>query len=138
LLIDSWLNENPYNRRMTFIMNKKVLVADDEKVVTDLIKLFFENAGFTVTTAFSGKEALSALDKDSPEVVIIDLGLPDINGFEVIKKIRKEIPHTIVIVITGFCDDASENKIRELGVEKYIKKPFGIQELLEDVKTMVT
>jgi DNA-binding response OmpR family regulator len=119
-------------------MNKKVLVADDEKVVTDLIKLFFENAGFTVTTAFSGKEALSALDKDSPEVVIIDLGLPDINGFEVIKKIRKEIPHTIVIVITGFCDDASENKIRELGVEKYIKKPFGIQELLEDVKTMVT
>ena len=119
-------------------MSKRVVVADDEKVVTDLIKLFFENSGFIVTTAFSGREAIAAIDRDSPEVLIIDLGLPDINGFEVIKKVKKEAPDTVVIVITGFCDDASEEKIRKLGVEKYIKKPFGIQELLQDVQTMLS
>ena len=119
-------------------MNKKLLVADDERVVTDLIKIFFENEGFIVTTAFTGKEAEDAIEKDSPDILIVDLGLPDKDGLEIIKKIKKESPQTIVIVITGYCDDAKEQIIKELGVDRYIKKPFGIQELLEDVKNLLS
>ena len=127
-----------WNRRIMEGMNKKLLVADDEKVVTDLIKIFFENSGFIVSTAFTGKEAMEVIDKENPEVLVVDLGLPDMDGFEIVKKIKGESPQTIVIVITGFCDDAKEQKIMEMGVERYIKKPFGIQELLEDVKNLLS
>lgn len=111
-----------------------ILVADDEKIVNDLLKIFLEQAGFKVFAAFTGREALEIIIEEKPSLVVLDIGLPDMTGIEVIQELRNLVPNTIVFVMTGFKDDELERKAKELGVIRFISKPFAANDLVEDIK----
>lgn len=116
-------------------MLHSILIADDEKIVNDLLKLFLEQAGFEVFSAYTGKEALDIIRKEKPSLIVLDIGLPDMTGIEVIQELRNIVHNTIVFVMTGFKDDELERKAEELGVVRFISKPFAANNLVEEIKT---
>jgi|SRR3990172_11203728 len=115
-------------------MTPSILVADDEKIVNDLLKLFLEQAGLHVFSAFTGKEALEIIQQEKPPIIVLDIGLPDMSGIDVIHEVKLLVPNTIVFVMTGYKDDDLEKKAQELGVARFISKPFAAQDLVEDIK----
>jgi two-component system response regulator VicR len=119
-------------------MNKKIMVVDDEPDTVDLVKLVLETEGFDVTTAYSGDECLKKLNEEKPDAVLLDIMMPDMDGWEVFKKIREKYKNLPVAMLTVRNQDI--DKILGLHVLKaddYITKPFGRKELVERVKKMV-
>jgi len=106
-----------------------VLVIDDEPPILRFLRTSLRAAGHQVVTAENASEALSALAAEKPDVVILDLGLPDRSGFEVIGEIRKQSPVPI-IVLSARDDERSKVQALDLGADDYIGKPFGIAELM--------
>ncbi len=117
-------------------MGKKILVVDDEKKITEIIKAYLERDNFSVIVAYDGKEALESVKYYSPDLVILDLMLPEISGWEVCRILRKgsNIP---IIMLTA--RDETTDKIvgLELGADDYIVKPFDVKELVSRVKAVL-
>ena len=113
-----------------------ILVVDDEPNIIELAKLYLEREGYRVAGARNGSEALSKVDAVSPALVVLDLMLPDIDGFEVCREIRKksDIP---VVVLTARGDDIDKIIGLELGADDYLTKPFNPRELLARVKAVL-
>ena len=119
---------------------KKILVADDEKDYADLIKLVLEPEGFEVRLTDNGVSAIKALKEYRPDIVILDVNMPQMDGFETLRKIRKdpEFSHLPVIFLTVRKSDSA--KVRGLDVEgsdDYIVKPFKPRELTVRVKAVL-
>ena len=117
-------------------MGKKILVVDDERKITEIVSAYLERDNFSVVTAYDGKEALEAVKRYSPDLIILDLMLPEISGWEVCRIIRKDsnIP---VIMLTA--RDETTDKIvgLELGADDYVTKPFDAKELVSRVKAVL-
>ncbi|MBI5187519.1 MAG: response regulator [Nitrospirae bacterium] len=108
----------------------KILIADDESVICDLIKLFLEGKGFQVSVASSGKEAIRLFNSERPNIMILDIGLPDMDGLELLSKVKTASPDTKVIVTTGYSNTEIQQKAFSLGASNYLTKPFDIHDLL--------
>ena len=106
-----------------------VLVVDDEPPIRRFLRVSLGAAGHRVVTADDAAGALAALASEKPDVVILDLGLPDRSGFEVITEIRKHSPVPI-IVLSARSDERSKVEALDLGADDYIGKPFGMAELM--------
>jgi DNA-binding response OmpR family regulator len=115
-----------------------VLVVDDDRHIVDWLKEALTNSGFVVQGAYNGHEALALAREDSPDLILLDLKMPDMDGYEVIRHLRQEhITRNIpVIVITGtpFDDDYDHIKILGMGVEHMLTKPFSVETLVEEIK----
>ncbi len=105
-----------------------VLVVDDEPPIRRFLRTSLTAVGHRVVTAENGAEALAALGSEKPDLIILDLGLPDRSGFEVITEIRKHSPVPI-IVLSARNDERSKVEALDLGADDYIGKPFGMAEL---------
>src|SRR5690554_1141289 len=114
-------------------MNERVLVVDDEQSICDLIKLDLEFEGYVVETAYDGREALEKVESFNPDLIILDVMLPYISGYELCKKIneRHNIP---IILLTAKTDIVDKVLGLELGADDYMTKPFDNRELLARVK----
>lgn len=110
----------------------KLLIVDDEKGICDFLDSFFIPRGYDVYTAISGKDALAIAKKESPELVLLDINLPDMSGLEVLRRIKKESPRTKVIMVTVSDDADTRAKAGSLGADEFIRKPFTTG-YLEDV-----
>jgi two-component system KDP operon response regulator KdpE len=110
-----------------------VLVIDDEPPILRFLRTSLRAAGYQVVTAENADTALSALVVEKPDVVILDLGLPDRSGFEVISEIRKSssVP---IIVLSARDDERSKVQALDLGADDYIGKPFGMAELMARIR----
>ena len=110
-----------------------VLVIDDEPPILRFLRTSLRAAGHQVVTAETADDALSALAVEKPDVVILDLGLPDRSGFEVISEIRKRssVP---IIVLSARDDERSKVQALDLGADDYIGKPFGMAELMARIR----
>jgi two-component system KDP operon response regulator KdpE len=110
-----------------------VLVVDDEPAIRRLLRAGMARAGYRVVEAASGREALSAIHIDKPEVALLDLGLPDRDGLELIGLIKQA--GTAVLVISA--RDATEQKVAalDLGADDYVTKPFDTEEVLARIRT---
>lgn len=120
-------------------MKRKVLVVDDEEDMIDLIREPLTREGFEVLTALSGREALECVRNDHPDLVLLDLMLPDIDGLEVCRQLKWE-PSTAtipVLMVTGKSDEADVVLGLGLGAEDYVTKPFRIKELIARVKVIL-
>jgi two-component system KDP operon response regulator KdpE len=113
-----------------------ILLVDDELPLLKTLSLNLRARGYTVVTAKDGRSALSSVGKSVPDVVILDLGLPDVSGIDVLKQLR-EWSRVPVIVLSA--RHGSDDKVQalDLGADDYVTKPFGIDELLARVRAAV-
>ena len=112
----------------------RILVVDDEPQIRRFLRTSLTAQGYEVAEVGSGGEALAKLDKDGAELVILDLGLPDMDGFEVIEKVR-QASHAPIVVLSIRGDEHGKVKALDLGADDYVTKPFGMDELLARVRT---
>ncbi len=110
-------------------MTHKLLVIDDDIIIVNPVKKFFKIRNFYVISAQTGKEGLKKFKSEKPNIVLVDLNLPDIKGEEIVKEIRKTDKEIIIIVITGYGSIQSAVNLFKLGINDYILKPFEMEEL---------
>jgi len=116
--------------------NKKILVVDDEERMARFIRLNLEHDGFQVVEVYKGMQAVQALRDQMPDVVLLDVMLPDIDGFEVLQLIR-EVSSVPVIMLTAKGEEDDRVRGLELGADDYITKPFSPRELVSRVKAVL-
>lgn len=104
--------------------NVRIIVVDDEVAIQDALKHYFEFKGYSVRTAGNGREALQLLDEESAEVVITDIMMPEMNGIQLLRELKKSHPMIRVIVITGYVTLDNLLATFRLGAEKCIYKPI--------------
>ena len=114
-------------------MTAKILVADDEANIIKLLRLYLRETGYEVVAARDGREALERFRAESPDLVVLDLMMPYMNGFDVCTEIRKDsdVP---VIMLTARSDDVDKIVGLEMGADDYITKPFNPREVVARVK----
>ena len=116
--------------------NRVVLVVDDEERMARFIRLNLEHDGFQVIEAYRGMQAIEKLRDSMPDLIILDIMMPDIDGFEVLKMVR-EISTVPIIMLTAKGEEEDRVKGLELGADDYITKPFSPRELVGRVKAVL-
>lgn len=113
----------------------RVLVVDDEKIIVKGLKFSLEKEGYEVLTAYDGEEALRLFNEENPDLIVLDLMLPEVDGFEVCRRIRKssDVP---IVMLTARGDDIDKILGLELGADDYITKPFNPRELTARIKAI--
>jgi len=113
-----------------------ILVVDDEANILDLTRLYLERDGYRVEDAMDGQQALEKIDSLEPALVILDIMLPEVDGFEVCRRVRAEsdVP---IIMLTARDDDVDKIVGLELGADDYVTKPFNPRELVARVKAIL-
>ena len=114
----------------------KILVVDDEKRMVRFIQLNLEQDGFQVVTANNGSEALEQVRTQLPDLILLDIMMPDINGFEVLKRIR-EVNTVPVIMLTAKGEEEDRIQGLELGADDYITKPFSPREMVSRIRAVL-
>lgn len=112
----------------------KLLLVDDEENFVNTLAERMKMRDVPSKVVFSGEEALEAVKVEAPDVMVLDLRMPGIDGMDVLRKVRKAHPHVQVIILTGHGTDLDEEEARKLGAFHYHKKPIDIDELLSTVK----
>ncbi|MFN6860254.1 response regulator transcription factor [Enterococcus hirae] len=115
-------------------MNKMILLIEDDPNITDFMEVVFEREQYRLTVAANGMEALTALQAETFDVILLDLGLPDIDGMDLLKILRKRMDLPIV-VISARKDENEKVAALDLGADDYVTKPFGTNELLARIRT---
>lgn len=117
----------------------QILVVDDDQKIVRLIRSYLEQAGFEVLTAFNGETALHMLRHDRPELVVLDLMLPDRDGWDITRIIRADplLAQTPVIMLTARVEDTDKISGLELGADDYMTKPFNPHEVVARVKAVL-
>ncbi|MGL5614728.1 MAG: response regulator transcription factor [Sarcina sp.] len=121
------------------MMDKKILIVDDEEHIRELIKFNLEKNGYKTICASTGREGLEIAKERQVDLIVLDLMLPEMDGFEVCKEIRKE--HTIsaipIIMLTAKSEEIDKILGLELGADDYMTKPFSVRELVARVKAQL-
>lgn len=120
---------------------KKIVVVDDEQNILDLVGMILEAEGFTVSKALNGTEGIKMAQKEHPDLVLLDIMMPEMDGWVVYRKLKedkktKDIPVAMLTVKAQTID--KEMALDVIGVEDYITKPFTPDELVERVQKLVT
>lgn len=116
--------------------DRRILVVDDEERMVRFIRLNLEHDGFRVITAYNGTQAVNKVRSDLPDLVLLDVMMPDMDGFEVLKIIR-ETSSVPVIMLTARGDEDDRVRGLELGADDYVTKPFSPRELVSRVKAVL-
>jgi DNA-binding response OmpR family regulator len=114
----------------------RVLIVDDEPRIVQLVRDYLERAGFAVSTARDGREALMRARQDRPDLIVLDLGLPELDGLEVTRRLRRDsgVP---IIMLTARDDETDKVVGLELGADDYVTKPFSPRELTARVRAVL-
>ncbi|HYT69109.1 MAG TPA: response regulator transcription factor [Vicinamibacterales bacterium] len=115
---------------------KEILVVDDEPRIADICRDYLERAGFTVRTAANGVDALTMARSRQPDLVVLDLGLPKMDGLDVTRALRKH-SNVPIIMLTARVDERDKLIGLELGADDYLTKPFSPRELVARVRAVV-
>ena len=115
---------------------KRVLIVDDEPKIVALARDYLERAGFAVATAYDGKTALASARGDRPDLVVLDLGLPELDGLDVARTLRAESPVPIVM-LTGRTEESDKLVGLEIGADDYVTKPLSPKELVARVRAVL-
>ena len=114
-------------------MSEKILVVDDEHDIADLLEVYLQNENYTIYKYYSAKEALACIESNEIDLAILDIMLPDINGFSICQKIREK--HTYpIIMLTAKDEETDKITGLTLGADDYVTKPFRPLELIARVK----
>lgn len=114
-----------------------ILVVDDEEMMRELLVDVLAMEGYTVETAEDGKAALERLKISTPKLVISDIKMPRMNGFELLKAVKDSFPKTRIIMMTGYSDDFTVKDALRLNADEYIIKPFNTRDISEVVRAVL-
>lgn len=117
-------------------VGKKILVVDDEKKILEVVRAYLEREGYTVFTAADGQSALEAADRGHPDLIILDLMLPDLSGEEVCQRLRQE-SEVPILMLTAKSDEEERVKGLSIGADDYLVKPFSPRELTARVRAIL-
>ena len=112
----------------------KVLLVDDEQKFVEALSERLQMRDMENETVYDGEEALSFVDDKEPDVMVLDLKMPGIDGMEVLRRVKKKFPSIQVIILTGHGTDRDEEESRRIGVYDYLKKPVDIEVLVSRIK----
>lgn len=115
---------------------KTILIVDDESKILQLARDYLQYAGFTVLTADTGRTALAVVRTDKPNLIVLDLGLPDMDGLDVTRALRKE-SNVPIIMLTARGEETDKLIGLELGADDYLTKPFSPKELVARVRAVL-
>lgn len=123
---------------MAINQRERILIVDDEPSVVEVVSLYLKREGYRVNTAFNGKQALQTLTADPPDLIVLDLMLPEVDGLEIIRRLRQEKgKDTPVIVLSARRQETDRIYGLELGADDYLTKPFSPAELVARVKAVL-
>jgi DNA-binding response OmpR family regulator len=118
-------------------VGQRVLVVDDDRTVSDVVRRYLERAGYQVTQAGDGAAALAAVARDQPDLVVLDLMLPQIDGLEVCRRLRAD-PHGVpIVMLTALGEEADRVLGLQVGADDYVTKPFSPRELVLRVQSVL-
>jgi DNA-binding response OmpR family regulator len=112
----------------------KILIVDDEKEIAKGLGINLTREGFEVIQAFDGKEGLNLAIKESPDLILMDVGMPGMNGFDICRELRKKGIETPIILLTARGEEIDRVLGLELGADDYVTKPFSLRELLARIR----
>ena len=114
----------------------KILVVDDDQAIRRYVKAGLERAGYRVSLAADGREAIEKAEAEAPTIIILDMRMPQIDGVEVIRRLR-EWSHIPIIVISGFASKANQVHCLNIGADDFIAKPFDLEELIARIHAVL-
>jgi len=117
-------------------MAKTIMVVDDEKRLVSLVESYLAQEGYRVVTAYNGKEALAVAQKDKPDLIVLDVMMPEMDGYEFMRRHRAE-NNTPIILLTARVDDEEKVIGLEVGADDYMTKPFRPRELVARVRAVL-
>jgi DNA-binding NtrC family response regulator len=115
-----------------------ILVVDDEDALRTVLSGELANEGYEVRTAGDGDEAINELEKALFDLVLLDIKMPRINGFEVLKFIKEKQPKTKVVMLTGFADLKNAIESKKLGADDFVSKPYDLVDLLTTIERVLS
>jgi two-component system response regulator VicR len=122
-----------FNKPEVYFVNKKILIVDDEKNIVDILKFNLKKEGFTSIEAYDGEQGMKMALEQKPDLILLDVMLPRLDGFTVCRKLRESIS-TPIIMLTAKEDEVDKVLGLELGADDYITKPFSPREVIARVK----
>ncbi len=117
-------------------MNEKILIVEDEKPISDILKYNLTKEGYQIITAFDGEEAFQKALVENPDLILLDVMLPKMDGFQVCRKVREKMT-TPIIMVTAKEEEVDKVLGLELGADDYVTKPFSIREVIARVKANI-
>ena len=121
------------------MLKQKILVVDDDKEIARLLRGYLEKAGFSVLVAHDGNTAVHALRRDKPDLLLLDLMLPDMDGYDITRLLRTDttLQHIPIIMLTARVEDSDKIVGLELGADDYVTKPFNPAEVVARVRAQL-
>jgi DNA-binding response OmpR family regulator len=118
---------------------KKILVVDDDPYILMSLEFLMKKNGYDVMVARNGKEALEIVEKQIPDIVLLDIMMPDVDGYEICRHIKKtaKLKHAKVVFMSAKSKEADIQKGYDLGAALYITKPFSTRELVKQIKELL-
>ncbi|MCJ7703646.1 MAG: response regulator transcription factor [Anaerolineales bacterium] len=118
---------------------ERILVVDDDKEIVRLVRSYLEKAGYTVLVAYDGETALHILRREKPDLLVLDLMLPDRDGWDITRLIRsnEQLASTLIIMLTARVEDSDKIVGLEIGADDYITKPFNPNEVVARVRALL-
>lgn len=110
---------------------KEILVIDDEQMILDMLDQILSAAGYEVRTALGGKEALEIFADHPVNLVLTDIKMPGIDGYDLLREIKEKDPDTRIVLMSGYSNDLSIREAIELGADEFVVKPFKGREILQ-------
>ncbi|MEW6060753.1 MAG: response regulator [Bacteroidota bacterium] len=115
-----------------------LLVVDDEDALRNVLSSELQSEGYSVMSAADGDEAIATLQQKSFDLVLLDIKMPRVDGFEVLKFIKEKYPKTKVIMLTGFADLKNAIESKKLGAEDFVSKPYDLVDLLTTIERVLS
>ena len=116
----------------------RILVADDEEALRNVLSSELEGEGYTVKSAADGQEAITLVQMNDFDLILLDIKMPNVDGFEVLKYVKDHAPKTKVVMLTGFADLKNAIESKKLGAEDFVSKPYDLVDLLTTVERVLT
>jgi len=117
----------------------KILVVDDEEHILMILKDSLEFSGFQVVTASNGEEALEVVAREIPDLMVLDIGMPKLDGWEVCRRIKgtEKTKHIPVIILTAYAQTSDQRKGMELGADRFVTKPCDLAQLVDEINSLL-
>jgi DNA-binding NtrC family response regulator len=116
----------------------RVLVVDDEEALRIVLSAELEGEGYQIASAADGQEAINILATKEFDLILLDIKMPNVDGFEVLKYVKEHCPKTKVVMLTGFADLKNAIESKKLGAEDFVSKPYDLVDLLTTVERVLT